>query len=467
MAPTPSSSRRPSAKSRENDTTSLLLDFTQQFENVPRPERPSPVKNNTEPYLLSYLNNQRSPGKNKPVTPAKRASVLNLLDFDLPPQATPRSIPSITVRELESLKSGYLSEISSLKASLNGREAEVESLKKAVSDAERRVGEALEEARDQRGAREHAEQGRIEWEKKGAEVESVMKSLKAEFLALEKEREELLEKVEDGNEKLANMTRAKQDADTNVLELAAKLAQNPSGGAASDPAGDAAIEALVTQRVSSQLDAKMDGLARELHAVYKKKHETKVATLKKTYDARAEKKCAELQAKLDAMTVAAVENDSSRPLATQNGNGQSAEAEAEAQKQAEAQAHAARIAGLTRQLDALMQTQSELMADLERERVEKGELVAAVDEMLALQADAAGTSGVGGGNAGEMGMGTPARRVLSGVEDLRRSISRPVGGGGKGGGAAESRIGRFGAPGGASKSRMMSNIERMGGRGGE
>ncbi|MCV5163677.1 hypothetical protein OFB65_25305, partial [Escherichia coli] len=75
-------------------------------------------------------------------TPQRPGSNLsNILDFDIPPMPTPRSVPTITPRELETLKSGFLSEISSLKASLSGKEAEVTSLKTAVSDAEKRVGE--------------------------------------------------------------------------------------------------------------------------------------------------------------------------------------------------------------------------------------------------------------------------------------------------------------------------------------
>ena len=166
--------RRHQPSSREGDTTNLLLDFTQQFEGFPNKlrrspsKRGSPTKSSTEPNLLSYINGQRmpSPSKGMPTTPGRR-NLLNLLDFDLPPQPTPRSIPTITIRELESLKSTYLSEISSLKASLSGREAEVESLKKAVGDAERRVGEALETMREEHSAREHAEKEKSEWEKKG------------------------------------------------------------------------------------------------------------------------------------------------------------------------------------------------------------------------------------------------------------------------------------------------------------
>jgi len=361
-----------------------------------------------------------------------------------------------------------LSEISSLKATLSGREAEVESLKKAVGDAERRVGEALEELREERSAREHADTEKLGWEKKGRELEHVMKTLKDEFLTLEKEREDLQQKVEDGKQDLEAATKAKQEAETKSLELAAKLANGASTSGAGSAAGDDAIEALVSQRVSQQLDEKMEGLARELHAVYKKKHETKVATLKKTYEARGEKKCAELQQKLDTLN-----NEHNDLLASASTTSSSISSAADAhlleKQRAEIQEHTARIAGLMRQLDTLSQTQSAILSDLERERTEKGELVAAVDEMLALQADMTATAG----------METPARaeRVISGIEDFRKSISRPTpmalkgpGFGNAGGGGGESRIGRFGAPAaqrgvaGPSKSKMMSNIERMGGK---
>ena len=83
--------------------------------------------------------------------------MLNLLDFELPPPPTPRSLPTVTIREMESVKSQFQSQLSSLTASLSGKEAEVDSLARAVADAERRVGEAQETVRDERSAREHAE----------------------------------------------------------------------------------------------------------------------------------------------------------------------------------------------------------------------------------------------------------------------------------------------------------------------
>ena len=89
--------------------------------------------------------------------------MLNLLDFELPPPPTPRSLPTVTIRELESVKSQFQSQVSSLTASLSGKEAEIDALSKAIADAERRVGEAQETVRDERSAREYAETQMVDW----------------------------------------------------------------------------------------------------------------------------------------------------------------------------------------------------------------------------------------------------------------------------------------------------------------
>lgn len=449
---------------KDGDTTNLLLDFTQQFEGIPR-RNTSPTKSVTEPNLLQHINSQRmpSPAKTGVRTPGRK-SMLNLLDFDLPPQPTPRSIPTITVRELESLKSQYLSEISSLKASLSGREAEVVSLKKAVGDAERRVGEAQETLRDERSAREHADNLKVEWEKKGKEVETALRKFKEEFLAEEKEKEELLQKLDEANQ-------ARQEAELKAAEATrnASVAQSDFDGKASNPA---ATDAIVAQKVAAQLDEKMENLARELHQVYKKKHESKVASLKKNYEIRAEKKCAELQTRIDELTkqnddLQAVKESTLSIELPKDRQVSSASEESQRlleEQKSQLQQYEATIAGLKEEMSSVRQGHAALVRDLERERVEKGELVAAVDEMLALQAEAP--------------PGTPRQTAL--VEDFRRSISGASRAGsavsvapprattpGSGLGLGESRIGR-GGPGlpmrsaSGGKSTMRSNIERMG-----
>lgn len=447
-SPTP---RRHQSSSRDGDTTNLLLDFTQQFEGLPTKlrespsKRCSPPKSSTEPNLLSYINCQRmpSPSKGMPTTPGRR-NLLNLLDFDLPPQPTPRSIPTITIRELESLKSTYLSEISSLKASLSGREAEVESLKKAVGDAERRVGEALETMREEHSAREHAEKEKGEWEKKGKEVENVLNSVREEFLIGEREKEDLQQKLEVSNQ-------LREDAELRAVEAATR-AFVPSSDCERNPTEVAPDDAMIAQQVAAQLDEKMENLARELHAVYKKKHESKVATLKKTYELRSEKKHNELQQKIEELSRQNGELHASKDATSSRPAGfTGVSAEFNQSQKTELEEQRARIAGLTEEVKTVRKTHAQLLRDLERERVEKGELVAAVDEMLALQSDGAS---------------------VVAVEDLRRSISRPAAFAMRAGGAGESRIGRIPVPGTAAggpariinggKSKMMSNIERMG-----
>ena len=89
------------------------------------------------------------------------------------------------------------------------------------------------------------------------------------------------------------------------------------------------------------------------------------------------------------------------------------------------------------------------MKDLERERVEKGERVAAVDEMLALQSD----------------ISTVNPEVGSAVEDFRKSISKPSGlrapGGFGFGGASGIKAPAMMRSTSGGKSKMMSQIERM------
>ncbi|KAG9850944.1 hypothetical protein KCU98_g4281, partial [Aureobasidium melanogenum] len=463
-SPTP---RRPRTPGTAQSNSTNLIDFTQQIErfadassrhNVQQtPSRRSPQKSATEPNLLSYLNQQRSPNKGARMsTPAKSTSLLNLLDFELPPAPTPRSIPTITVRELESMKSQYQSQISSLKATLSGREAEVDSLKKAVGDAERRVGEALENLREEKGQREQIEHEKNQWEQRGVEFEQLLQNVKQEVMRSDEEKEALIRRAEE-SERLTEKQQTRADeAESKILDLEAQLATARAAIPKNDGSGNMIDEAQIQHLVQQQIDAKVEAVSRELHAVYKKKHETKVATLKKSYEARGEKKCAELQARLDELvkqneelTAAASNNVESSMMFTADDRRVMEEANSTIEEQ---RAH---LANLDRQLQVMRNEQADLIRELEKERVEKGELVAAVDEMLLLQSSA------------------PEGNTAA-IEDFRRSISRP---------AppphasiptfkeqpapapAQSRIGR-GVPrpsGIASKSKMMSNIERMGG----
>lgn len=474
-SPTPRRAKNGHERSTSQDGTTYLIDFTQQMDHMGGYGRhTSPAKSTTQPDLLKFMNNQRSPHKTARqswATPAKQSNIMNLLDFELPPAPTPRSIPTITVRELESLKSSYLSQISSLKATLSGREAEVESLKRAVGDAERRVGEAQESLREEKNRCEYAEEQKAGWEKRGQEVEYLLKEVKEEVMKSEAEKEELLRKVEE-------FERRSEDAEARAVKAEERFADALAARAASGEAGGDidpnAIEEQVQRLVAAQIDSKIEAVSRELHSVYKEKHERKVATLKKSYEARGEKKCAELQARLHELEkqhedlLAAKDATFSGPVAAAS----SGEAEAELKFQIEEQR--AQFARLEAEISTSRQYQAQLERELAQERIEKGDLVAAVDEMLLLQS--------------EQGGGGSAQGAMSVVQDFRKSISsRPAsslsgaaaatsssGLRAPGGGAAPaaaggigSRIGGLGRPGGSGIAKgggggMMSRIEKMG-----
>ncbi|GAM91490.1 hypothetical protein ANO11243_095410 [Dothideomycetidae sp. 11243] len=448
-SPTPRRQRAGTANSQDG-TTSLLIDFTQQFDSLAsyRQQNRSPVRpvglspSRTESNLASYMSAQRSPMRGSPVK--QQSSLLNLLDFELPPPPTPRSAPAFSAREVESLKSGFQSQISGIKAKLSGKEAEVESLRKALEDAERRVGEVEEKERLERIRREAAEQEKESWEQRGVEVEKLLASVKEEVVKSEVERDSLLRRTDEAE-------RRAEELEGRNLDLTTRLAAVSQGDSSSSDADKDDVQRLV----QAQLDAKIESVSRELHAVYKKKHETKVATLKKSYEARSEKKCAELQARVDELSH---QNEELKMGRDETFSGELGVARGGASKQeldekrleceryrAEVEEQIARMAGLQQEIVSIKEDHSRLLGELETERVEKGELVAAVDEMLALQSSDSVPQAV--------------------VEDFRKSLSRPSGLRAPAPGmTAESKVARPSglAKMGLGKSKMMSNIERMG-----
>ena len=263
---------------------------------------------------------------------ARGSPAKTLLDFDVQPPPTPRSIPSVTPRELESLKSGFMSEISSLRATLSGREAEVGSLKQAVADAERRVGEAMEEVRNEAARRETLEVERADWQRRGEEMDAVLQEARAEIVENERERTRLVTRVE---------------------ELESSIA-TAGGGSGSGGAAD--------------VHDAVEKVARELHVLYKSKHETKVAALKKSYESRWEKRVREAENRARGSSG---QDQQERP---------SQEAAPAQKKVLEAQ-----IQGLQQEMTALREDRAKMARELQVERTEKGDLVAAVDEWLAVQ----------------------------------------------------------------------------------
>lgn len=461
-----------------------LLDFDEKPALSPRPR-------------YSMQNVRYSPTRPSPLKVARESirtpSKASLLDFDIPPAPTPRSIPTVTPRELESLKSSFMSEISSLKATLSGREAEVTSLKQAVADAERRVGEAMEEVRNEAARKESLELEQAEWERRGEEMEAVLCDVKADIVEGKREKAGLMKKVEETE-------KSKEHLEGRMVELESQLsAARKTAESASQNTGSSNTTTQqannTAEDTAREVQEAVEKVARELHTLYKGKHETKVAALKKSYETRWEKRVREAENKVKGVQE---ENDrmkEEREKATASETAKSRDevtsmmAHAKDEHEAEKWVLEAQIKGLQQEMVALREDRERLQMDLESERTEKGELVAAVDEWLAIQQQAPQAPETTQQPASASPEPTRKPSVEPAMEDFRRSVSS---GSGSGSGSAsvhraplekERKIPKVGGASGArgtrgpgagaggksgiavftpGRSGIMGSIERMG-----
>ncbi|KAL4913169.1 hypothetical protein BDW62DRAFT_193175 [Aspergillus aurantiobrunneus] len=472
-SPTPRKRDRDGQNSSE---TPNLLDFTDQIGLFSRRQRHSIQQHE------KYSPSRRSPLKNlrdSIRSPAK----MSLLDFDIPAAPTPRSIPTITPRELESLKSGFLSEISSLKATLSGKEAEVSSLKKAVSDAERRVGEALEEVRNEAARKETLEIEQAEWQRRGREMEDVLRSVKADILEGEQERERLQKKNEEAE-------KGKEHLESRIVELETQLtsARKPTtcehGASENVPSSTKTAE-----ETAKEIQDAVEKVARDLHSLYKEKHETKVAALKKSYESRWEKRLREAEKKLKAANDECKRVRAERDAALQEPARPDASMIARENEEHEADKSVleAQITGLQQEIASLKRDSEQLRVELKAERAEKGDLVALVEEWLTMQNQPAPSSHP---KNDDLTPESLSHEQPPPVEDVEQDVTRSGSSGLRGPGSSfssssshgERKIPRIGAPGSRhvlgnsgsksgiavftpGRSGIMGSIERMG-RGG-
>ncbi|KAK6084560.1 hypothetical protein SCUP234_03349 [Seiridium cupressi] len=460
----PSRRSQPPAIQDDGNTTSLM-DFTEQLSGTSRHGPPSPSRR-------ARLSPAKTTGHRPNATPQRHA---NLLDFDIPPLPTPRSVPTVTAREVETLKSQFLSEISSLKASLLGKEAEVSSLKTAVTDAEKRVGETSEQLRELKCVKETLLEDKESWEKRCQEMEGVLRRVKAEIHHGQRERQELDSKLEESEKR-------REAAEIMAQEAESKMAGMRAGRTGSD-AGleNKSPEKEAKNPGSREVEIAVERVARELHALYKTKHENKVTALKKSYENRWEKKVRSLEVKLDELSD---ENEKLKlgrdTTITRLDPGQAAENQELRAQAMKASAHVAELNAEVQKLgavvDSVKQDNKELIQLLEKERVEKGELVSLAEEMMSMQ------------HTFVQQDEPPARPSAPSVSkapepshNFRSSISRPTTSGLRAPGSlkkshTESRIGvmhertKSGGPQGGlprpgmmgARSGIMSSIEKMG-----
>ncbi|KAF3211320.1 hypothetical protein TWF192_008710 [Orbilia oligospora] len=431
-------SKSPESTPGNNERTqNLLLDFTAQFNAIkanPPPQTPTRSRRRSQSSSPTKRTRDGSESPSKQPLPAPTPMERRfLLDFDIPPPPTPRSIPSVTPKEVENIKSQFLAQIAQLRAELAGKDAQINTLKDSVSDAERRASNGIVELRQVREEMEDmsartmliesrlSEAGRAVQEFQGQievgnrlldEARNERDSVVQDKDFLRKELEELRREHEQVSDSLL---KTKQDlASTKkdlIVERQKKSAPNSpargSGGSGVDV--EAAVEKAVAAANATkdmEVSQAVEKVAKELHSLYKSKHEQKVSALKQSYSKRWEKRVNELEAKNNDLTntnnelsnkIMRMEEESEEHL---NLSGPVLSPHDMEDRREEIEKLEAQFAKAQEQIKTLQE-------DLSAERREKGELVLAVDELLALG-------------------GAPAM-ADNGVNNLRGSISRASG----------------------------------------
>jgi hypothetical protein len=210
----------------------------------------------------------------------------------------------------------------------------------------------------------------------------------------------------------------------------------------------------------------VEKVSRELHTLYKEKHETKVSALKKSYERRWEKKIKELESQVEDLSR---ENEEVRlgrdttitKVEPKNPTETTEDLETQAARDARTKELEDELKGLTEVVKSVKHDNAELRKLLDEERVEKGKLVQAVDEMIPLVA-AFDEMLADMDSAPAIDNPPQAQSQPTTVENLRGSISRASGLRAPTSTSSiapgESRIGRggFGAPAGSSHERSRS-----------
>jgi len=249
-------------------------------------------------------------------------------------------------------------------------------------------------------------------------MEAVLRKVKEEIVISQREREELEFKLDEAEKRREAAEMMAQDAESKMAGTRAGKASAEAAAAAAAASGENRSPAVPSNK---EVEIAVERVARELHALYKSKHETKVAALKKSYEHRWEKQVRKLQAQVDQLTQ---ENEDLRHNnRLVRGIDPARLHEMEEERRAERARDAAQIRELeaeVEKVEAVLKTvqadNDELRVLLERERVEKGELVMLAEEMMNMQ-----QSFVGGGSGGNEG---PEEEVQEEVEERRPSAAQ-------------------------------------------
>ncbi|KAF3926842.1 hypothetical protein ABW20_dc0102564 [Dactylellina cionopaga] len=468
-------SKSPESTPGSNERTqNLLLDFTAQFNSIkshPPPQTPTRSRRRSQSASPTKKHRDGTESASKRPLPAPTPMERRfLLDFDIPPPPTPRSIPSITPKEVENIKAQFLAQLAQLKAELAGKDAQIQTLKDSVSDAERRASNGIVELRQVREEMEDMSARSLLIESKLTEAGHMVHEMQSQIQegnnlldearnerdSYKKEIDELRRENGQVSDALLKTKQELASAKKNLIVEQQKRSSAPNSPAKGQGSNALDVEAAVEKAVAAanatkdmEISQAVEKVAKELHTLYKSKHEQKVGALKQSYTKRWEKRVSDLEAKNSDLSnannelankIMRIEEENEEHL---NLSGPVISSRDLEDQNVEIEKLESKIAKTEEQIKILQE-------ELALERQEKGELVLAVDELLAL----GGAPGVGENGMGSLrksisrASGLGIARGLSPVKQEKetKSSSGLRGGIERMGGGANNSKGRFGFP---------------------
>lgn len=221
------------------------------------------------------------------------------------------------------------------------------------------------------------------WMRRQHDLEQILHNVKEEFMHSERERKVLEGRLNESEQRREAAERMAQEAESKMAAMrAAGGSWRHSGSGPKSP----------TPPSSREIEIAVEKVARELHTLYKEKHETKVTALKKSYEAKWDRKCKELEHKVDELIrekdelLIGHDANMSDVVPRMQDMEMMEELRSQAARHAQnAKELEARLEGLLQEVQSIKNDNATIRQELEQERIEKGELVAACDELLALQ----------------------------------------------------------------------------------
>ena len=239
-------------------------------------------------------------------------------------------------------------------------------------------------------------------------MQRLLQDVQSELARNDSEREQLLMRLAEAERRTEDAENRSSELETKVIEAESKNVDMTTFINSDEDENKKIYSEMECQAAIAE---KVNEVARDLHTAYKAKHEKKIKALKDNYQKKADERCKELRVQIIRLEQQVEEVEKKRDntfskimpgdMGPTTGDkcekcgkyantrpSMSASNTEDVQKleaqRAEIESLKAKLAGLQSELQSLRTSHDTLVKDLEAERIEKGELVAAAEQMLAM-----------------------------------------------------------------------------------